>query len=106
MAHWLHLDLPLPPQSKLKEFDVEFSDDIKSAMCEVKVNDAMLRNGNRLMDIALPDHTLVAMVKRKNRYFIPRGNTHLEIGDVVLLITDDEAAMRETFNVLGVHPDE
>lgn len=106
VAHWLHLDLPLPPQSKLKEFDVEFSDDIKSAMCEVKVNDAMLRNGNRLMDIALPDHTLVAMVKRKNRYFIPRGNTHLEIGDVVLLITDDEAAMRETFNVLGVHPDE
>lgn len=106
VAHWLHLDLPMPHKSKLKEFDVEFSDDIKSAMCEVRVNDTMLSQGDRLMDIALPDHTLVAMVKRKNRYFIPRGNTHLEIGDVVLLITDDEAAMRETFNVLGVRPNE
>lgn len=102
LAHWLHLDLPMQQKSKLKEFDVEFSDDIKSAMCEMKVNAKMLEDGNRLMDIALPDHTLVAMVKRSERYFIPRGNTHLEVGDVILLITDDEKAMRETMQSLHV----
>lgn len=100
LAHWLHLDLPMPPSKRLKEFDVEFSDDIKSAMCEMKVNAKMLEEGDRLMDIALPDHTLVAMVKRNEQYFIPRGNTHLEIGDIVLLITDDEQAMRETMQSL------
>ncbi len=102
LAHWLHLDLPMPQKNQLKEFDVEFSDDIKSAMCEMKVNAKMLEDGNRLMDIALPDHTLVAMVKRSERYFIPRGNTRLEIGDVILLITDDEQAMRETMQSLHV----
>ena len=92
----------MPQKNQLKEFDVEFSDDIKSAMCEMKVNAKMLEDGNRLMDIALPDHTLVAMVKRSERYFIPRGNTRLEIGDVILLITDDEQAMRETMQSLHV----
>lgn len=52
MARWLGLSLPVPPTRKLKEFDVEFSDEIKSAMCEITVNDTMLKNGRRVMDIA------------------------------------------------------
>ena len=32
MAHLLKLSLPVPPKRQLKEFDVEFSDEIKSAM--------------------------------------------------------------------------
>jgi cell volume regulation protein A len=83
---------------------VEFSDEIKSATCEISINDAMLENGNRLMDINLPEHTLVVMVKREGRYFIPRGNTLLEKGDSVLVITDNEEAMRETYRQLGINP--
>ena len=81
MAHWLGLALPAEPKRKLKEFDVEFSDDIKSAMCEITVNDEMLRNGRRVMDVSMPDQTLLVMVKRQRKYFIPRGNTLLEQGD-------------------------
>lgn len=102
MAHLLKLDLPVPMKRKLKEFDIEFSDDIKSAMCEIRVDDSMLVNGERVMDVNLPDHTLVVMVKRKKRYFIPRGNTLLEKDDSLLVITDDENAMRETFDQLGL----
>lgn len=95
VASFLHLDLPFKEKEKLKEFDVEFSDDIKSAMSEMKVTDHMLVNGTRLMDISIPDHILVAMVKRDNRYFIPRGNTRLAVGDTILIITDDEKTLRE-----------
>lgn len=102
MAQWLKLALPTPKKRKLKEFDVEFSDDIKSATCEIRVTPAMLHDGERLMDIPLPDHTLVAMVKRDRRYFIPRGNTILAVGDILLIITDNENAMRETREQLGV----
>jgi cell volume regulation protein A len=104
MAEWLHLTRPVEKKRKLKEFDVEFSDEIKSATCEISINDAMLENGNRLMDINLPEHTLVVMVKREGRYFIPRGNTLLEKGDSVLVITDNEEAMRETYRQLGINP--
>lgn len=102
MAHWLGLSLPTPPKRTLKEFDVEFSDDIKSAMCEIIVNDQMLKDGRRVMDVSMPEHTLLVMVKRDRKYFIPRGNTVLDKGDVLLIITDNEEAMRETYRQLGV----
>jgi cell volume regulation protein A len=102
MAHWLGLSLPVKERRKLKEFDVEFSDEIKSAMCEIKIEDEILKNGHRLMDLTLPDQTLVVMVKRRQRYFIPRGNTQLEKGDSILVITDNEEAMQETYRKLGV----
>lgn len=104
LANWLNLSKILPSRPKLKEFDVEFSDDIKSATCEITVNKEMLKQGHNLLNINLPEHTLVVMVKRDNRYFIPRGNTHLEEGDSLLVITDNEEAMRETYRQLGITP--
>ncbi len=104
MANWLQLALPIPRKRQLKEFDVEFSDEIKSAMCEISVTKPMLENGRRVMDISLPDQTLLVMVKRGKSYFIPRGNTYLEEGDSLLIITDNEEAMRETYRQLGINP--
>jgi cell volume regulation protein A len=69
---------------------MEFSEDIKSAMSEVIVTAESLRFGNRMMDIPLPDKTLVVMIKRGDSFFIPRGNTELEEGDRLLIISDDE----------------
>ncbi len=103
-AKWLNLSRILPKRPKLKEFDVEFSDEIKSATCEITVNREMLKQGDNLLNINLPAHTLVVMVKRQGRYFIPRGNTHLEEGDSLLVITDNEEAMRETYRQLGISP--
>ena len=104
LANWLKLSKILPTRPKLKEFDIEFSDEIKSATCEITVNKEMLQQGANLLNINLPEHTLVVMVKRHGRYFIPRGNTHLEVGDSLLVITDNEEAMRETYRQLGVSP--
>jgi cell volume regulation protein A len=104
MADWLKLTIKTPQRRKMKEFEVEFADDIKSATCEITVDDNILKNGNRLMEVNLPDNTLVVMVKRQGRYFIPRGNTQLEQGDSLLVITDNEEAMRETYKQLGISP--
>ncbi len=102
VAHWLRLDLPVKKKDKLTEFDVDFSDDIGSAMAEIKVTTNMLFGGNRLIDLNLPEHTLVAMVKRKRNYFIPRGNTILEPGDTLLVMSETEAGMNETRQLLEV----
>jgi len=102
IAKWLKLSLPLPKTVKLKEFDVEFSDEIKSAMSEIMVTENMLKKGNRLVDLALPHQSLVVMVKRNHSYFIPRGNTELAVGDSILIISDSEKAMKETYTQLGV----
>lgn len=83
-------------------FDIEFPEEVKSAMSEVKITRDSLKNGTKLMEIPLPDKSLVVMVKRGTRFFIPRGNTHLEENDILLIITDDEAALKQTFKDLGL----
>lgn len=100
IAKWLKLSLPVKKERKLKEFDVEFSDDIKSAMTEITITEKMLEKGDTLIDLNLPDQTLVAMVKRGGIYFIPRGNTQLEALDSILIISDNEQAMKATIKQL------
>ena len=71
-------------------------------MNEVVVTADSLRFGNKMMDIPLPDKTLVVMVKRGDSFFIPRGNTEILEKDTLLIISDDEKALKETYENLGV----
>lgn len=100
MAKWLKLADEAPPKRKLKKFDVEIADEIKSYMSEISIKEEYLANGSRLMDINVPDNTLVAMVKRDEQFFIPRGNTELQVGDELLVITDDEESLDTTYKYM------
>ncbi len=97
MARWLKLAEPAPEKRKLTSFDVEIDEDIKSYMSEISIKEEYLANGSRLMDLNVPDQTLIAMVKRDDQYFIPRGNTELIVGDQILVITDNESALEQTY---------
>ncbi len=97
MAKWLKLADPLPEKKKLTKFDVEIADDMKSYMSEISIKEEYLANGSRLMDLNVPDNTLIAMVRRDDQFFIPRGNTELSVGDEILVITDDEEALDATY---------
>ena len=98
-AKWL--DLVDEPERK-DEFGIELPDEIKSAMSEIDVTPAVLEHGNRLMELKLPDHTLAVMVKREGRYFIPKGNTELKEGDKLLMISDNDEALLQSYEVLGI----
>lgn len=101
VAGWLGLAEPPNDIAALKNFDVEFSDDIKSVTSEIKVTEKHLRKGSHLMDLGLPEKTIVVMVRRDDKYFVPNGKTVLNEGDLLLVITDDYQALRETYRTLG-----
>lgn len=84
------------------EFGMELSEEIKSAMSEIEVSANLLAHGNHLMDLTLPDNTLVVMVKRDNHFFVPRGSTRLDIGDKLLVITDNDEELKNTYKKLGI----
>jgi cell volume regulation protein A len=42
------------------------------------------------------------MVKRGERYFVPTGQTELHAGDKLLVISDDEEALKETYRNIGI----
>lgn len=96
VAKWLKLADKPKDKRRLEHFDVEFSDDMLSQTAELVVHAEALKNGKRLVDLSLPDTTLVVMVKRGERYFVPKGQTLLSEGDKLLILADTEAAIKET----------
>lgn len=83
-------------------FDIDFSKDIKTAITEVTITSEIIEHGDRLMDLKMPEKTLAIMVKRGNDYFVPTGATILSQGDKLLIITDDQKSLIETYERLGI----
>ena len=98
-AKWL--DMVDVPERK-DEFGIELPEEIKSAMSEIDITPAVLSHGNKLMELTLPDHTLAVMVKRGGHYFIPKGNTVLKENDKLLMISDNDTALLQAYQALGI----
>lgn len=98
-AKWLdQIDDP----EKKDEFGIELPEDIKSVMSEIDMTPEVLSHGNKLMQLSLPDHTLAVMVKRNGLYFIPKGNTELRENDKLLMISDNDEALQQAYQALGI----
>ena len=95
------LDLVDKPEAK-DVFGIDLGDDIRSAMSEIDITSDVLSHGSCLMELDLPDHTLAVMVKRNERYFIPKGNTQLKVNDKLLVISDDDKALLSSYEKLGI----
>lgn len=102
MAKWLGLEETNIEKHQLENFDVDFSDEIKSVTTEITMTEEILQRGNQLMNLSLPDKTLVVMIKRDNKYFVPTGKTTLHDQDKLMIITDDHEALMETYKQLGI----
>lgn len=89
------------PEADRKEFAVEMPEDI-AVTSELSVTESLLSNGNKLGDILLPDDTLVMMIKREEKFFIPNNKTELNIGDKLLIIAGKEEEMQEAYSRLGI----
>ena len=102
VAKWLKLAEEPEKYKRFEDFDVEFSEEIKSAMTEIIITEETLSHGKNLMEMPLPDKTLAVMVKRGERFFVPSGQTELHIDDRLLVISDDEEALKETYKNIGI----
>lgn len=101
-ANKLHLSEPPEKKDALEDFDFEFSEEIKSATSEFEITDKILANGDRLMDLSMPEKTLVIMIKRGEQYFVPTGKTTLFKKDKLLVISDNKEELQQTLIQLGV----
>lgn len=106
VARWLGVSEPPKVEPRIENFDIDFPEEIKSAATEVEITSQIIENGNRLMDLRLPEKTLAILVKRGDNYFVPTGKTVLHLGDHLMLLTDDKQAMNDTLQKLGVATEE
>ncbi len=98
MANWLSLSYEEPEST----FKLTVPDHIRSEFSEIGVTASMLHRGDTLKDIQLPGHTLVVMVCRDDKYFVPKGFTQLKPGDKLLVVSDDNEALLQKVEDLGI----
>lgn len=102
VARWLGLAEKTKDTTKLKDFDIDVSSDIKTVLAEIELCDKSFEKGNRLMDIKLPENSLAVMVKRDEKYFVPTGKTSLCAKDKLLIMTDDHQSLEEVYRKLNI----
>ena len=102
VAEWLGLADQPNELKKADEFDIEMADDIKSVTTEIEVTPEALAHGHYLMDLPLPDQTLVVLIKRIDRYFVPTGKTLIHEYDKLLIITDNQEALKLTIESMKI----
>ncbi len=84
------LKLSVPIEAKEDNFGVELPEDMDTDLREIAVTQAMLKKGNRLMNIDFPEKSLVMLVKRDGRFIVPNGQLELHVNDKLLLIKGKE----------------
>ncbi len=88
VARLLHLDTPLEKTGNA--FGVELPEEIDSNLSDILVDEKTLLKGNKLVDMNLPKGTLVMLIKREDEYIIPNGSVELQLGDKLLLISENK----------------
>ena len=86
---WAYRELADEHQKLLDKLQVRVRDPRE----ETLQIEAQVAEGNRdvtgraLRNLALPEHMLIALVRRADETFVPSGNTRLEEGDVLVLLS-------------------
>lgn len=91
IATKLKLATPQEKEKKLVYFDIDLPEEIEASARESEVTAKMMTKGNQLKDLPIPDHTLIIMARRGENFFVPTGNTELQVGDKLLVISDGNA---------------
>ena len=94
--------LGLAFEEKESKFEGALQDNIKSAFTEIAVTEQMLSGGRILKKVPLPDNTLVVMVCRDGDYFVPKGNSQLQVGDKLLILSDRNEELQAHYKEYGV----
>ncbi len=105
MAEKLKLSEDPTELGKVKDFDMEIADELKTILAELTISERVLTFGDRLLNLPLPENTLAVLVKRDDNYFVPNGKTELFLNDKVLLLSDDRESLMGALSQMGVKPE-
>ena len=82
---------------KLEHFDIELPEEIQSSATEMEVTEKTIAKGCHLREIEIPKQTLIIMVRRGEDFFVPTGQSELQVGDQLLVLTDNDVEMANRY---------
>ena len=87
VAKWLKVDAEVKPRFR---YPLEYvpSGDMKSILSEIHIPLRSPAVGKALVDFRFPKNSLVVLIQRANDVFVPRGGTHIESDDTLLVLAE------------------
>lgn len=89
-ANLLKVAVPLTTRPRYS-FEIVPNEDIKSELVEVPVAEGAPSVGRQIVNLGLPEGSLIVLVERGKEIVVPNGNTVIEAGDVLLMLADQPA---------------
>ena len=97
------LRLLLPVRVKrMTHADFELSDSVKSEFVEIELSKESAAVGKPIVDLRFPKAALISLIRRGGKFISPNGTTVLEAGDVLWVIAETKASMKEAYTALEI----
>ncbi len=91
IARLLHVSVPEKLKRKFP-LDIELKEDLKSTLVEVDIPARSPAIGKRVVDLALPKAAMIVLIHRNGKYLTATGETIMEAGDHLLVLSDKPSA--------------
>ena len=99
LAKWLQLEAKAP---KKRGQAIHLSEDVKSELLELEVTQNATAAGKKIVELGFPKGSLIVLINRNDQYVTPRGDTIIEAGDRLMVMTDDQQAVKAMKTCLGI----
>ena len=99
LAKWLQLEAPV---SKKQTRAISLSADVKSELIELVVLHGSEAVGKKIVELGFPKNSLIVLINRQKNYLTPRGDTTLEAGDKLMIMSDNKEELKEVKACLGI----
>ncbi|MCW5899093.1 MAG: potassium/proton antiporter [Flavobacteriales bacterium] len=108
VARWLGLERPESAR-RLSPYDLEISPELRGELRQLLIPAGCTGDGRQMVDLHFPLGSLVTRIDRSGVHIFPSGNTKVQGGDRLTVITSkprelDELARRWGFTVMQVAP--
>lgn len=100
-ARWFKVALP-DDQKKIRPTDILLSEHPEAAMQELQISGSSPVIGKKIMELNLPESSIIAMIYRNDKYITPRGSTEIKEGDKLMILCDSEMQVEKMYEKLLV----
>ncbi len=99
LAKWLGLEEQAP---KRKRRAISLAEEVKSQLLELRVPPGSMVIGKKIVEIDFPKSSLIVLIHRGKDYLTPRGDTELNAGDELMIMTDNKEDLVAIKDCLGI----
>lgn len=99
LAKWLKLSLP-EEEKPVDPVEILLADFARSGMSEILIPEKSFACGKKIVDLRFPEESIIALIRRNNKYITPNGSTVIEPSDILIVLSDSAEGIDKIYELL------